>query len=39
MGDVIVEGPEQMKNVRKGDWIEVVHTEAVVISVTFGTNK
>jgi hypothetical protein len=37
--DVIVEDPEQMKNIRKGDQVEVVYTEAVAISVTPGTNK
>ncbi|MFP3557827.1 hypothetical protein SB861_45180 [Paraburkholderia sp. SIMBA_049] len=37
--DVIVQDPEQMKNVRKGDQVEVVYTEAVAISVTPGTNK
>ena len=37
--DVIVEDPEQMKHIRKGDQVEVVYTEAVAISVTPGTNK
>ena len=36
--DVIVEDPEQMKNVRKGDQVEVVYTEAVAISVTPSMN-
>ena len=37
--DVIVEDPEQMKNIRKGDQVQVVYTEAVAISVTPSTNK
>jgi hypothetical protein len=37
--EVIVEDPEQMKNIRKGDQVEVVYTEAVAISVTPGANK
>jgi hypothetical protein len=37
--DVIVEDPEQMKNIRKGDQVEVVYTEAVAISVTPSTSK
>lgn len=35
--DLIVENPDQLKNVRKGDHVEVVYTEAVAISVTPGT--
>ncbi|BCG03925.1 hypothetical protein PPGU19_084930 (plasmid) [Paraburkholderia sp. PGU19] len=34
--DVHVEDPEQMKNVRKGDQVKVVYTEAVAITVTPG---
>ncbi|MEX3935353.1 hypothetical protein AB4Y32_26755 [Paraburkholderia phymatum] len=34
--DVQVEDPEQMKNVRKGDQVEIVYTEAVAITVTPG---
>lgn len=37
--DVVVEDPEQMKNVRKGDQVEVVYTEAVAITVTPGVTK
>jgi hypothetical protein len=37
--DVIVEDPEQMKNIRKGDQVQVVYTEAVAISVTPGMSK
>ncbi len=37
--DVIVEDPEQMKSIRKGDQVEVVYTEAVAISVTPSMNK
>lgn len=37
--EVIVQDPEQMKNIRKGDQVEVVYTEAVAISVTPSTNK
>ncbi|SIT40933.1 conserved exported hypothetical protein [Paraburkholderia piptadeniae] len=36
--DVLVD-PEQLKNIRVGDQVEVVHTEAVAISVTPGTSK
>ena len=36
--DVLVD-PEQLKNIRKGDQVEIVHTEAVGISVTPGTSK
>lgn len=35
--DVYVEDPEQMKNIHKGDQVEVVYTEAVAITVTPGT--
>jgi hypothetical protein len=37
--DVIVEDPEQMKNIRKGDQVKVVYTEAIAISVTPGTSQ
>jgi hypothetical protein len=37
--DVIVEDPEQMKNIRKGDQVQVVYTEAVAISVTPGMSR
>ena len=37
--DVIVEDPEQMKNIRQGDQVQVVYTEAVAISVTPGMSK
>ena len=36
--DVLVD-PEQLKNIREGDQVEIVHTEAVAISVTPGTSK
>jgi len=36
---VIVEDPEQMKHIRKGEQVEVVYTEAVAISITPSTNK
>jgi hypothetical protein len=36
--DVLVD-PEQLKNIRQGDQVEIVHTEAVEISVTPGTSK
>lgn len=39
MVDVIVEDPEQMKHIRKGEQVEVVYTEAVAISITPSTNK
>ena len=39
MVDVLVEDPEQMKQIRKGDQVEVVYTEAVAISVTPSPNK
>jgi hypothetical protein len=35
--DLLVENPDQLKNIRKGDQIEVTYTEAVAISVTHGT--
>lgn len=35
--DLIVENPDQLKNIRKGDHIEVMYTEAVAISVTPGS--
>lgn len=35
--DLVVENPDQLKNIRKGDQIEVVYTEAVAISVTPGS--
>jgi hypothetical protein len=34
--DVIVEDPEQLKNIRKGDQVKVVYTEAIAISVSPG---
>ncbi len=37
--DVIVEDPEQMKNIHKGDQVEIVYTEAIAISVTPSTDK
>ena len=37
--EVIVQDPEQMKNIRKGDQVQVVYTEAVAISVTPSTSK
>ncbi|CAB3746124.1 hypothetical protein LMG29542_00130 [Paraburkholderia humisilvae] len=37
--DVIVEDPEQMKNIRKGDQVKVVYTEAIAISVQPGANQ
>jgi hypothetical protein len=37
--DVIVEDPEQLKNIRKGDQVKVVYTEAVAISVTPGASQ
>jgi hypothetical protein len=37
--DVIVEDPEQMKKIHKGDQVEVVYTEALAISVTPGMSK
>jgi ribosomal protein L6P/L9E len=36
--DVLVD-PEQLKNIRQGDQVEIVHTEAVAISVTPGTSE
>ncbi|HVE07035.1 MAG TPA: hypothetical protein VNE00_07270 [Paraburkholderia sp.] len=36
---VIVEDPEQMKNIHKGDQVQVVYTEAVAISVTPGASQ
>lgn len=36
--DVLVD-PEQLKNIRKGDQVKILHTEAVAISVTPGTSK
>ncbi|MPW18136.1 hypothetical protein GCT13_14680 [Paraburkholderia sp. CNPSo 3157] len=37
--DLIVENPEQLKNIRKGDHVEVVYTESVAISVTPASTK
>jgi hypothetical protein len=37
--DVIVEDPEQMKHIRKGDQVKVVYTEAIAISVTPGASQ
>ena len=37
--DLIVEDPEQMRHIRKGEQVEVVYTEAVAISVTPGMSK
>jgi len=37
--DVIVEDPEQIKHVRKGDQVKVVYTEALAISVKPGANQ
>jgi ribosomal protein L6P/L9E len=36
--DVLVD-PDQLKNIRQGDQVEIVHTEAVAISVAPGTSK
>jgi len=37
--DVKVEDPDQMKNIKKGDRVQAVYTEAVAVSVTSGTGK
>jgi hypothetical protein len=37
--DVIVEDPEQLKNIRKGDQVKAVYTEAIAISVTPGATQ
>jgi hypothetical protein len=37
--DVIVEDPEQMKNIHKGDQVKVVYTEALAISVKPGSSQ
>ncbi|MFP3647293.1 hypothetical protein [Paraburkholderia sp. SIMBA_054] len=37
--NVFVEDPEQLKNIRAGDQVQIVHTEAVAISVTPRTSK
>ncbi|CAB3755745.1 hypothetical protein [Paraburkholderia solisilvae] len=37
--DVIVEDPEQLKNIRKGDQVKVVYTEAIAISVSPGATQ
>ncbi|SAK49958.1 hypothetical protein AWB78_01044 [Caballeronia calidae] len=37
--DVIVEDPAQLKNIHKGDQVEVVYTEALAISVTPGATQ
>jgi hypothetical protein len=37
--EVIVQDPEQMKNIRKGDQVQVVYTEALAISVTPSASK
>jgi hypothetical protein len=37
--DVVVEDPEQMKNIRKGDQVKVVYTEAIAISVSPGASQ
>nr|WP_208647653.1 hypothetical protein [Cupriavidus lacunae] len=37
--DLMVEDPDQMKNIKKGDRVEAVYTEAVAVSVTPGTGK
>jgi len=37
--DVIVEDPEQLKHIHRGDQVEVVYTEALAISVTPGMSK
>ncbi|HTI19005.1 MAG TPA: hypothetical protein VL598_15200 [Trinickia sp.] len=37
--DVLVQDPAQLKNVKKGDQVEVVYTEALAISVTPGTSE
>ena len=37
--DLMVEDPEQMKNVKKGDRVQAVYTEAVAVSVTPGAAK
>ncbi len=37
--DLMVEDPEQMKDIKKGDRVQAVYTEAVAISVTPGAAK
>lgn len=37
--DLMVEDPDQMKDVRKGDRVQAVYTEAVAVSVTPGAGK
>lgn len=37
--DLMVEDPAQMKDVKKGDRVQAVYTEAVAVSVTPGTAK
>jgi hypothetical protein len=37
--DLIVENPEQLNNIRKGDHGEVVYTESVAITITPGSGK
>lgn len=37
--NVFVEDSEQLKNIRAGDQVQIVHTEAVAISVMPGTGK
>ena len=37
--DLLVEDPEQMKDVKKGDRVQAVYTEAVAVSVTPGPTK
>ncbi|PLQ00786.1 hypothetical protein [Cupriavidus pauculus] len=37
--DLMVEDPEQMKSVKKGDRVQAVYTEAVAVSVTPGAAK
>jgi len=37
--DLKVEDPDQMKNIKKGDRVQAVYTEAVAVSVTPGAGK
>ncbi len=37
--DLHVDDPDQMKNIKKGDRVQAVYTEAVAVSVTPGTAK
>ncbi len=37
--DLVVEDPDQLKNIKKGDRVQAVYTEAVAVSVTPGAGK